>query len=80
MEYDADYLQNACQNSRIEASISGVASRKITVKYAKRRCKGRHRIEILLGRLKECGCVARRYDKCPETYHSAIALAATAIA
>ena len=47
------------------------------MKYYKRRYKRRNRIEIMFGRLKGWRRVATRYDRCPETYLSAIALAAT---
>jgi transposase len=49
------------------------------MKYDKRRYKRRNRIEIMFGRLKDWRRVATRYDMCPETYLSAIALAATVL-
>lgn len=45
--------------------------------YDKRRYKRRNRIEITFGRLKDWRRVATRYDRCPEVFLSAIALAAT---
>ncbi|PZX10664.1 DDE family transposase, partial [Palleronia aestuarii] len=39
----------------------------------------RHRIEIMFGRIKDWRRVATRYDRCPEVFLSAIALAATVI-
>ena len=47
--------------------------------YDKRRYKRRNRIEIMFGRLKDWRRVATRYDRCPETGLSAIALAATVL-
>ena len=47
------------------------------VKYDKRRCKRRNRIEIIFGRLKDWRRVATRYDRCPNVFLSAIAPAAT---
>ncbi|WP_146612710.1 transposase, partial [Falsochrobactrum ovis] len=44
-----------------------------------RRYKRRNRIEIMFGRLKDWRRVATRYDRCPMTFFSAIALAATVI-
>ncbi|MHA7868798.1 MAG: IS5/IS1182 family transposase, partial [Salipiger thiooxidans] len=35
--------------------------------------------EIMFGRLKDWRRVATRYDRCPKTFFSAIALAATVI-
>ncbi|OJH43330.1 transposase [Paracoccus sp. SM22M-07] len=77
--YDADWLQKALQDRGIKACIPGRTSRKKTVKYDKRRTKRRNRIEIMFGRLKDWRRVATRYDRCPETYLSAIALAATVL-
>ncbi len=77
--YDADWLRKALQDSGITACIPGRKSRKKTVKYDKRRYKRRNRIEIMFGRLNDWRRVATRYDRCPETYLSAIALAATVL-
>ena len=61
----------------------GRSSRKKTVKYDKRRYKRRYKrrnlIKIMFGRLKDWRRVATRYDRCPETFFSAIALAATVL-
>ena len=75
--YDADWLREALEDKGINACIPGRKSRKKTVRYDKRRYKRRNRIEIMFGRLKDWRRVATRYDRCPETYLSAIALAAT---
>ncbi len=75
--YDADWLRKALEARGIKACIPGRKSRRKTVKYDKRRYKRRNRIEIMFGRLKDWRRVATRYDRCPETYLSAIALAAT---
>ena len=77
--YDADWLRKALQDRGIKACIPGRTSRKKTIKYDKRRYKRRNRIEIMFGRLKDWRRVATRYDRCPETYLSAIALAATVL-
>jgi len=77
--YDADWLRKALQDKEIKACIPGRKSRKKTVPYDKRRYKRRNRIEIMFGRLKDWRRVATRYDRCPETYLSAIALAATVL-
>ena len=75
--YDADWLREALEYKGISACIPGRKSRKKTVKYDKRRYKRRHRIEIMFGRLKDCRRVATRHERCPETYLSTIAWAAT---
>ena len=77
--YDADWLREALKVKGMKACIPGRKSRKTSVKYDKRRYKRRNRIEIIFGRLKDWRRVATRYDRCPETYLSAIALAATVL-
>ena len=78
-DHDADWLRKAFGDKRTKACIPGRSSRKKTVKYDKRRYKRRNRIEIMFGRLKDWRRVATRYDRCPETFSSAIALAATVL-
>lgn len=75
--YDADWRRQALKDSGIKVCIPGGKSRKKAVKYDRRRYKRRNRIEIMFGRLKDCRRVATRYDRCPDTFLSAIALAAT---
>lgn len=77
--HDADWLRKASEDKGIKACIPGRSSRKKTVKYDKRRYKRRSRIEIMFGRLKDWRRVATRYDRCPETFFSAIALTATVL-
>ena len=75
--YDADWFREALKDKGIKVCIPSRKSRKKAVKYDKRRYKRRNRIEIMFGRLKDWRRVATRYDRCPETFLSAIALAAT---
>ncbi len=75
----ADWFRDALRARGITASIVGRKSRNKKVKYDKRRYKRRNRIEIMFGRLKDWRRVATRYDRCPMTFFSAIALAATVI-
>lgn len=63
----------------MKACIPGRKSRKQTAKYDKRRTKRRNRIEIMSGRLNDWRRVSARYDRCPDTYLSAIASAATVL-
>jgi transposase len=67
--YDAD----------IKPCITGRRSRNEPIRYDKRRYRHRNRIETMFGRLKDWRRVAARYDRCPTTFFSAIALAATVI-
>lgn len=78
-DYDADRLRDAIEDKGIKACIAGRLSRKKAEKYDKRRYKRRSRIEITFGRLKEWRRIATRYDRCPEAFFSAIALAATVL-
>ena len=75
--YDADWLRKVLQDRGIKACIHGRKSRKQAVKYDKHRYRRRNRIEIMFGHLRDWRRIAPRYDRCPETYLSAIALAAT---
>ncbi len=77
--YDADWFREALQDKGIRACIPGRKQRKTPVKYDKRRYKRRSRFEIMFGRLKDWRRVVTRYDRCPTTFFSAIALAATVI-
>ena len=77
--YDADWYRDALQAKGITPCIPGRKSRNTTIKYDKRRYKRRNRIEIMFGRLKDWRRVATRCGRCPMTFFSAIALAATVI-
>ena len=72
--YDADWFRDALKDLYPRQEIP-----KKAVKYDKRRYKRRNRIEIMFGRLKDWRRVATRYDRCPETFFSAIMLAATVL-
>ncbi|PTW44544.1 DDE family transposase [Rhodovulum kholense] len=75
--YDADWLRDALKDKGMKVCVPGRKSRKTAVIYDRRRCKRRDRIVIMFGRLTDWRRVATRYDRCPETFFSAIALAAT---
>ena len=77
--YDADWFRDALQEKGIIPCIPGRKSRAKPVKYDKRRYKSRNRIEIMFGRLKDWRRVATRYDRCPNVFLSAVALAATVL-
>ncbi len=77
--YDADWFRDALQDKGIRARIPGRKQRKSPVTYDKRRYRRRSRIEIMLGRHKNWRRVATGYDRCPMTFFSTIALAATVI-
>ena len=77
--YDADWFRDALKDKGIKVRIPCRKSHSKAVKYNKRRYKRRNRIEIMFGRLKDWRRVATRYDQCPETFFSAIMLAATVL-
>jgi transposase len=77
--YDADWFRDALKDKGIRPCIPGRKSRAATVHYDRRRYRRRNRIEIMFGRLKDWRRVATRYDRCPQTFLSAVALAATVI-
>ncbi len=77
--YDADWLREALKDKGMKVCIPGPKSRRKAVGYDKRRYKRRNRIEIMFGRLTDWRRIATRYDRCPQTVFSAIALAATVL-
>ena len=77
--YDADWFREALINKGTKPCIPGRKSRKKTIKYDKRRYKRRNRIERMFGKLKDWRRVSTRYDRCPNVFMSAIALAATVL-
>lgn len=73
--YDADWFREALKDKGIRACIPGRKQRS-TIRYDKRHCKRRNRIEIIFGRLKDWRRVATRYHRYPKVFLSAIALTA----
>ena len=54
-------------------------NRKEPIPHDAERYKSRHKIEVMSGRLKDWRRVAKRYDRSPVVFRSAIALAALVI-
>jgi transposase len=77
--YDADWFWDASNDKGIRPCIPSRKSRAGTVHYDRRRYHRRNRLEIMFGRLRDWRRVATRYDRCPQTFLSAVALAATVI-
>jgi len=77
--YDADWFRKSLVYRGIQPCIPGRKSRKKTVKYDKRRYRRRNRIERMFGKLKDWRRISTRYDRCPNVFMSAIALAATVL-
>ncbi len=77
--YDADGVRNNLKDMKIEPCTPSRKSRKQVIPHDKTRYKLRHKIENMFGRLKDWPRIATRYDRCPELFLSAIALAATVL-
>lgn len=77
--YDADWLRQALADRGVAACIPSKANRKIQIPHDKALYRQRHRIENMVGRLKDWRRIHTRYDRCAHTFMSAIALAATVI-
>jgi transposase len=77
--YDADWFREALVDKKVTPCIPGRNSRDKPVKYDKRCYRKRNRIEIMFGRLKDWRRVATRYDRSPNVFLSAIALATIVI-
>jgi len=75
--YDADWFRNALKERDIQPCIPSRKNRKTPIPHDAILYRKRHRIENMFGRLKDCRRIATRYDRCPELFLSAIALAAT---
>jgi transposase len=77
--YDADWFREGRIDTGTPPCIPGQKSRKTTIKYDKRRYKRRNRIKRMFSRIKDWRRVAKRYDRSPTVFLSAIILAATVI-
>ena len=77
--YDGDWVRKDAKSKGIIPCIPGRSSRKKTIRYNKKLYKQRNKIERAFGRIKNWRRVATRYDRCPEMFLSACALAAIVI-
>ena len=75
----ADLLREALLNRGAKPCIPGRPSRGTAIQPNRRRSRRRHRVKMMLGRLKDRQRVATRYNRCPIVLLSAIASAATAM-
>jgi putative transposase len=75
--YDSNRFRAALAKRGIIPCIPPTRSRKAEIPYDKVLYRERHRIENMLGRLKDWRRVATRYDCCAHTFFSAICVAAT---
>ncbi|MFT4013224.1 MAG: hypothetical protein QM682_07425, partial [Paracoccus sp. (in: a-proteobacteria)] len=68
--YDADWLRAALVDPRIEACIPSKSNRKIQMPHGRVRCRKRHRIENMSGKLKDWRRIHTRYDRCAHLHVS----------
>ena len=77
--YDRDGFREALTGQGIEPCIPGGTNRKQSVDCDTERDKQRNRGERIFGRLKDRRRIATRYDRCADTFMTAICTAATVI-
>ena len=77
--YDADWFRWALADRGIAACIPSRAGRRVPVPHDPVLYRQRHRIENMFARLKDWRRIATRYDRCPDLFLSACALAATVL-
>ena len=77
--YDSTWFRRELAARGIEPCIPSSKSRKRPYPYDKVLYRQRHKVENLFAKLKDWRRIATRYDRCPEGFLSAIALAATVI-
>jgi transposase len=75
--YDADWLRNVLTARGISQCIPSKANRKAPIPHDKTLYRQRHKIENMLGR--RLAPHPHRYDRCADTFMSAICIAATVI-
>ena len=76
MGYDGDWVRDALECMGIEPCIPGRKNRVVDIEYDTEFYKERNKIERAFCRIKDWRRVATRYDRCPEMFESACALAA----
>ncbi len=77
--YDSATFRRALVDRGVEPCIPSSRSRKIPYPYDKALYRKRHKVENLFVKLKDWRRVATRYDRCANTFFSAICIAAAVI-
>lgn len=77
--YDVDWFRSALIAKGIAPCIPSKTHRKIPIPHDRALYRQRHRIENMLGKLKDWRRIYTRYDRCAHTFFSSIAIAATVI-
>lgn len=74
--YDADWYLEALEQRRITPCIPSRKGRKVAIPHDETRYRKRHKIENSCAGLWDWRRIASRYDRCPQVFLSACALAA----
>ena len=77
--YDADWFREAPPARGITPCIPSKANRKVPIPHDHTVYRQRHRIENMFGKLNDWRRIQTRYDRCANTFMSAICTAATVI-
>jgi putative transposase len=77
--YNSNRLRQALASHGIEPCIPSSRSRKVPIPHDEALYRQRHRIKNMFGRLKDWRRIAVRYDRCVDSFMSAICLAATVL-
>ena len=77
--YDADWFRQALKENGITPCIPSKANHRVQIPHDKALHRRRHKIENMLGKLKDWRRIHTRYDRCAHTFMSAICIAAAVI-
>ena len=77
--YDADWFRNALTARGIVPCIPSRINHRIKIDHDTNPYRQRHKVENILGRVKDWRRIQTRYDRCTRTFMSAICIAATVI-
>ena len=77
--YDADWFRHALIARGITPCIPSKTNRKFPIPHDRARYRQRHRVENMFGKIKDWQPIHTRYDRCAQTFMSAICIAATVI-
>jgi transposase len=75
--HDADWFRNALIKRGISPCIPSRKNRKVPIGHDKVLYRQRHKFENMFAKLNDWRCVHTRYDRCAQTFFSAICIAAT---
>jgi transposase len=77
--YDADWLRAALERRGITRCIPSKTNRKAPIPHNTALYRQRHKVENMVGKLKDRRRIHTRYDRCAHSFMSAICIAATVI-